>query len=151
MRGKQAVAKAKRRTSSAQCNSQPTTKLGTAKVVREKHEAHRSKEEEQRHAMQQPTNNRTENVKGSKGRAGGGRNKEEEQQCVMQQPTNDRAGNGTSCKAVLTNGRHGHNLHYDSASNRKMKNFAIWSRMLRLAPTIMVSYVQSLHRSLSGC
>jgi hypothetical protein len=40
-----------------QHNNQPTTNQGTAKVVREKRVAHRSKEEEQWRATQQPTNN----------------------------------------------------------------------------------------------
>ncbi len=39
----------------------------------------------------------------------------------------------------------------DGAADGKMKNLAIWSRMLRLAPTIMASTAQSSHRPLSGC
>jgi hypothetical protein len=56
-RGKQATAKVKRRSTSVQHNNQPTTMRGTAKVATEKQVAHRSKEEEQRDATQQPTNN----------------------------------------------------------------------------------------------
>jgi hypothetical protein len=52
----QATAKAKRRSSIAQCNNQPTTKWRTPKVANEKGVAHRIKEEEQQRVMQQPTN-----------------------------------------------------------------------------------------------
>jgi hypothetical protein len=40
---------------------------------------------------------------------------------------------------------------YNGASDIKMKNFVNLTKMLQLAPTIMVSTVQSLHRPLSGC
>jgi hypothetical protein len=56
-KGKQATAKVKRWRSTLQCNKQPTAKWGMAKLAREKQVAHRSKEEEQWCAMQQPTNN----------------------------------------------------------------------------------------------
>ncbi len=55
-RGKQAIAKVKRWSSSAQHKNQPRTMRGTENVAREKGLAHRSKEEEQRHT-QQPSNN----------------------------------------------------------------------------------------------
>jgi hypothetical protein len=43
VRGKQATAKVKRRSSSVQQNNRPTTKQGTTKVAREKQVAHRAK------------------------------------------------------------------------------------------------------------
>jgi hypothetical protein len=51
------VTKVKRRSSSAQHNNQTKTKQVMAKVAREKQVAHRSKDEEQWHVMQQPIKN----------------------------------------------------------------------------------------------
>jgi hypothetical protein len=40
---------------------------------------------------------------------------------------------------------------YDGASDSNKKNFAIWSKMVRLDPTMMVSTEPKWHRPRSWC
>jgi hypothetical protein len=110
-KGKQAAAKAKRRSSSMQCNKQPTTNWRTKKVARAKQPAQRSC------AMQQPTNNQAGISKGCKGEASHSKSKEKGQQCATQQTATNKVRNGKASSTQKQSG--GAAVHHTTTNKQR--------------------------------